>query len=110
MTNHQAPEAKRTDGGRVAAHGITPGFRSEERRISAAAAMPVERRPSPKRLAKSVSPPQHDFTSARELLAPVYGWFTEGFDTRDLQEAKALLGRAGIVRVRVVARSETALT
>jgi predicted ATPase len=29
---------------------------------------------------------------ARDLLAPVYGWFTEGFDTPDLQEAKALLG------------------
>ena len=28
---------------------------------------------------------------AREMLAPVYGWFTEGFDTRDLKEAKALL-------------------
>jgi class 3 adenylate cyclase/predicted ATPase len=28
---------------------------------------------------------------ARELLAPVYDWFTEGFDTRDLQDAKALL-------------------
>ena len=28
---------------------------------------------------------------ARELLAPVYGWFTEGFETRDLKEAKALL-------------------
>jgi len=28
---------------------------------------------------------------AHELLAPVYGWFTEGFDTADLQEAKALL-------------------
>jgi predicted ATPase len=28
---------------------------------------------------------------ARELLAPVYGWFTEGFDTRDLKDAKALL-------------------
>ena len=27
----------------------------------------------------------------RELLAPVYCWFTEGFDTRDLREAKALL-------------------
>jgi hypothetical protein len=27
---------------------------------------------------------------ARELLAPVYGWFTEGFDTLDLKEAKAL--------------------
>jgi predicted ATPase len=28
---------------------------------------------------------------ARELLAPVYGWFTEGFDTLDLKEPKALL-------------------
>ena len=28
---------------------------------------------------------------ARELLAPVYGWFTEGFETRDLKEAKTLL-------------------
>ena len=28
---------------------------------------------------------------ARDLLAPVYGWFTEGFDTIDLKEAKALL-------------------
>ena len=29
---------------------------------------------------------------AHALLAPIYGWFTEGFDTADLQEAKALLG------------------
>ena len=29
--------------------------------------------------------------AARDLLAPIYGWFTEGFDTADLQEAKALL-------------------
>jgi hypothetical protein len=28
---------------------------------------------------------------ARELLAEIYGWFTEGFDTKDLQAAKALL-------------------
>jgi predicted ATPase len=29
--------------------------------------------------------------AARDLLAPVYGWFTEGFGTRDLKDAKALL-------------------
>jgi len=29
--------------------------------------------------------------AALNLLAPVYGWFTEGFDTLDLKEAKALL-------------------
>ena len=34
---------------------------------------------------------QGKLQQARELLAPVYGWFTEGFDTRDLKEAKALL-------------------
>ncbi len=28
---------------------------------------------------------------ARELLAPIYDWFTEGFDTPDLKDAKALL-------------------
>ena len=31
--------------------------------------------------------------TAHELLAEVYGWFTEGFDAPDLQEARALLGR-----------------
>jgi hypothetical protein len=30
-------------------------------------------------------------TEACELLVPIYGWFTEGVDTTDLQEAKALL-------------------
>jgi predicted ATPase len=30
-------------------------------------------------------------TAARDLLASVYGWFTEGFDTPDLKDAKALL-------------------
>jgi predicted ATPase len=30
-------------------------------------------------------------TEARDLLAAIYGWFTEGFDTHDLKDAKALL-------------------
>ncbi len=30
-------------------------------------------------------------TEARDLLSPIYGWFTEGFDTADLTDAKALL-------------------
>ena len=33
--------------------------------------------------------------AARELLAPVYGWFTEGFDTVDLKNAAALLAELG---------------
>jgi predicted ATPase len=32
---------------------------------------------------------------AHDLLAPVYDWFTEGFDTLDLKEAKALLDKLG---------------
>ena len=32
---------------------------------------------------------------ARDLLAPIYGWFTEGFDTLDLKEAKSLARQAG---------------
>lgn len=32
---------------------------------------------------------------ARDLLAPIYGWFTEGFDTKDLRAAKALLEELG---------------
>src|SRR3984957_2253033 len=46
---------------------------------------------------------------ARDLLAPVYGWFTEGFDTLDLKGAKALPGvmrmpaQAGMARLRVCA-------
>jgi hypothetical protein len=34
---------------------------------------------------------QRKVQEACELLVPVYGWFTEGFDTHDLKEAKALL-------------------
>ena len=41
---------------------------------------------------------QGEMQQARELLAPVYGWFTEGFDTRDLKEAKALLEEFGDLR------------
>jgi predicted ATPase len=35
---------------------------------------------------------------ARDLLAPVYGWFTEGFDTPDLREANALLDELAQIR------------
>jgi Tfp pilus assembly protein FimV len=33
--------------------------------------------------------------AAREILAEIYGWFTEGFDTADLKDAKALLDELG---------------
>jgi class 3 adenylate cyclase/predicted ATPase len=38
---------------------------------------------------------QGRYAEARDLLPPVYGWFTEGFDTPDLKEAKALLDELG---------------
>jgi len=34
---------------------------------------------------------------ARELLAPIYGWFIEGFDTLDLKKANALLGASALL-------------
>jgi predicted ATPase len=50
------------------------------------------------RAAVSLARLRHDQgcpVEARDLLAPVYEWFTEGFDTRDLKEAKALLDELG---------------
>jgi predicted ATPase len=48
------------------------------------------------RAATSLARLWHDqgrHVEARDLLAPVYGWFTEGFDTVDLEDAKALLAQ-----------------
>jgi predicted ATPase len=44
---------------------------------------------------------QRKHTEARDLLAPIYGWFTEGFDTCDLKDAKAAARGAGIVQQRL---------
>ena len=38
---------------------------------------------------------QRRAAAARDLFAPVYSWFTEGFDTPDLKDAKALLDELG---------------
>ena len=46
---------------------------------------------APQRASARLWRSQGKVQQARELLAPVYGWFTEGFDTLDLKEAKALL-------------------
>jgi predicted ATPase len=42
-----------------------------------------------------LSSDQGRHAEARDLLAPVYGWFTESFDTPDLKDAKALLDELG---------------
>ena len=67
-----------------------------------AAALDVARRQQAKslelRAAMSLSrlwQQQGKRAEAHELLAPIYGWFTEGFDTADLREAKALLDALG---------------
>jgi len=57
---------------------------------------PRSRRPScgncaPPRASPNSAGDQGRRAEARDLLAPVYGWFTEGFDTPDLKDAKALL-------------------
>jgi predicted ATPase len=58
-------------------------------------ATPTSRRsPAASRAAASLARLRFDrghHTEARDLLAPVYGWFTEGFGTADLKKAKALL-------------------
>jgi predicted ATPase len=54
----------------------------------------VSTRPSPSPAATSLArlcQSQDKRQDAYDLLAPVYNWFTEGFDTADLQEAKGLL-------------------
>ena len=45
--------------------------------------------------AQGLGQQQGQRAEAYDLLAPIYGWFSEGFDTADLQEAKALLGELG---------------
>jgi predicted ATPase len=58
----------------------------------------VSSKPNPGRAAMSLARlwrSQGKGQQARELLAPVYGWFTEGFDTRDLKGAKVLLEELG---------------
>ena len=46
---------------------------------------------TPRRDVGAVKAPTISEEPRRRLLARVYGWFTEGFDTHDLKEAKALL-------------------
>ena len=75
-----------------------PGIQSEEAEACFQQALDIARHQQAKslelRAAMSLSrrwQQQGKQAEARELLAPIYGWFTEGFDTADLQEAKALL-------------------
>jgi predicted ATPase len=75
-----------------------PGTPQEEAEACFQRALDVARRQEAKslelRAAMSLSrlwQQQGKRAEAHQSLAPIYGWFTEGFDTADLQEAKALL-------------------
>ena len=59
----------------------SPAFAQQAKSLELRAAMSLAR----------LWQPQGKREEACKLLAPIYGWFTEGFDTADLQEAKALL-------------------
>ena len=76
----------------------SPDYRVKEAEACFHKALDVARRQSAKslelRAATSLArlwQQQGKKTEARELLAPVYNWFTEGFDTADLKDAKMLL-------------------
>jgi predicted ATPase len=75
----KAPQASSTKGGGHIALTVSRQQQAKSWELRAAMSMARLWRDQSKR------------DQARELLAPVYGWFTEGFDTLDLKEAKALL-------------------
>jgi predicted ATPase len=83
---------------RLVFYGQRAVAQPEEAEASFHQALAIARRQEAKslelRAARSLSrlwQQQGKQAEAYELLAPIYGWFTEGFDTTDLQEAKALL-------------------
>ena len=84
--------------GEIALKSLAPDSKSEKAEGNFERALAVARQQQAKswelRAAMSMARLWRDqgkVRQARELLAPVYGWFTEGFDTLDLKEAKALL-------------------
>jgi predicted ATPase len=82
--------------GEIAARSLDPDTINAEAHFQAALQVAYSQQAKSWELRASMSlarlwRDQGKVQQARELLAPVYGWFTEGFDTRDLKEAKALL-------------------
>jgi predicted ATPase len=82
--------------GEVALKSLAPDTQKAEKYFERALSVARQQRTKSWELRASMSlarlwRDQGKVQQARELLAPVYGWFTEGFDTRDLKEARALL-------------------
>jgi predicted ATPase/class 3 adenylate cyclase len=82
--NSPQPNAAKAEGYFERALGVARGQQAKSWELRAAMSMARLRRDQGKR------------NEARDLLAPVYGWFTEGFDTLDLREAKALLDELSV--------------
>ena len=68
---------------------------SEGHRDCAAATSEVARTARDDEPGSAVATARQAQHEAHQMLAEIYGWFTEGFDTKDLQEAKALLDSLG---------------
>jgi predicted ATPase len=83
-----APDRDATKAEAYFNHALTVARRQEAKTWELRAAMSMAR------LWRGRGKPQQ----AHKLLAPIYGWLTEGFDTLDLKEAKALLEQFGVVR------------
>jgi predicted ATPase len=76
---HQTPDAQHAEA--CFCQALTTARRQQAKSLELRAAMSLAR----------LWQRQGKRAEARQMLAEVYGWFTEGFDTADLQEAKALL-------------------
>jgi predicted ATPase len=82
--------------GEIALKSLAPDTEKAEKRFDRALAVARQQQAKSWELRAAMSMArlwrdQGKLQQARELLAPVYGWFTEGFDTLDLKDAKALL-------------------
>ena len=88
-------EIRRTDG-EIALMAAEPDAREAEDHFNGALSVARKQQARSLELRAAISlarlwRDQGKVKQARELLAPDYGWFTEGFDTLDLKQAKALL-------------------
>jgi len=101
-TNRQAflaPEVRRLEGELLLQEGAS-NAEEAERRFRTAIDIARQRSEKSLELRAAISlarllASRGQRDEARQLLADVYGWFTEGFDTRDLRAAKALLTELG---------------
>ena len=81
MLLRQTPRSRQAEAETCLQHALDVARRQEAKSLELRAAMSLAR----------LWQGQGKHAEARQLLAPIYDWFTEGFDTADLREAKGLL-------------------